>query len=118
MPVAYHGLPSDGVFNRPIAVQTWWGVTGALTLVGKNQTREFSVDATMTNFATYALFLAAKLTMVSAMQAALYGNLTINGALFNQCLFLGWEPVAPLFFDGSGFHGWTEMGRLKWQQTA
>ena len=116
-PVAVHGTPLWSNWQRPTAIKTWYGVKGALTLVGANTVRECIVDGTMTNYPTYTNMENANETMLAALDAALKGTLNIDGIQYPRCLFLGWEPSAPAFYDGSGQHGWTQFVRLKWQQT-
>ncbi len=117
VPVALHGSPLWGNWARPLSQKTWFGVKGALTLVGANQLRECTVEATLTNFELYDMLETATALMVAATDDALKGTLNIDGINYPKCLFLGWEPSAPAFYDGSGLHGWTQFGRLKWQQT-
>ncbi|MCA9010360.1 MAG: hypothetical protein KDB01_11465 [Planctomycetaceae bacterium] len=117
-PVVLYGTPLWSPWQRPISQKTWFGVSGALTLVGAFQTRECVVEATLTNYALFAQIETASDGMASAAELPLYGRLVFSPSVFyERCLFLGWEPNAPPFFDGSGQHGWTQMGKLKWQQT-
>lgn len=116
-PVALNGTPLWSPWVRPVSLKTWYGVRGALSLVGALQTRDCTVEATLTNFATLALFETAHQYMVDQLDNVLTGTLSIDDILYPRCLFLGWEPSAPAFYDGSGLHGWTQFGRLKWQQT-
>lgn len=117
IPVAVHGLPLWSNWHRPTSVKTWYGVAGALTLVGANTLRECVVEGTLTNYPTLVNFENAQTVMVEATDNALKGTLNIDGIQYPRCLFLGWEPAAPPFWDGSGQHGWTQFGRLRWQQT-
>ena len=117
IPVEVHGTPYWSNWHRPTSVKTWYGVAGALTLVGANTLRECIIEATMTNYPTYVNFENALSIMVNATDNALKGTLYIDGIPYPRCLFFGWEPSAPAFYDGSGAHGWTQMGRLRWQQT-
>ncbi len=116
MPVAVHGTPQWGPWARPVAVKTWYGVKGALALVGANTTRDMSTDCTMTNYPLYELLEQDIQTMVIYTDNALSGTLNFDGILYPKCLFLGYEPGAPAFYDGSGEHGWTQFGRLRWLQ--
>ncbi len=117
IPVAVHGIPVWSPFQRPVSTKTWYGVAGALTLIGANTVRECVVEATMTNYPTLVNFENAVTVMVNAMDNALRGTLYIDGIPYPRCVFFGWEPAAPPFYDGSGQHGWTQFGRLRWVQT-
>ena len=79
--------------------------------------REGVVEATMTNYASRYLLEVAQETMDAQLNAGLNGTLYIDGVYYTKCLFLGWEVNGPAFYDGSGQHGWTQMGRLRWQRT-
>jgi len=116
-PVALHGMPLWSPWMRPVSLKTWFGVRGALSLVGALQTRECTVEAVLTNFATVELMETAHQGMVDQLDNALQGTLSFDGILYPRCLFLAWAQIAPAFFDGSGLHGWTQFGRLTWEQT-
>jgi hypothetical protein len=117
-PVAFHGTPLWSPWVRPIAQKTWYGVSGALTLLGSQQTRECVVEATLTNFAQFAQIEVAADAMAAQAELPLTGVLWFSETVFyERVLFLGWEPNAAPFWDGSNFHGWTVQGKLKWQQT-
>lgn len=117
-PVTYHGAPLWGPWARPISQKTWFGVKGSLSLVGALQTRECEVDATLTDHVSFFSLEVATEKMVNQLDEALKGTLNFGSSItYPRCLFLGWEPSAPAFYDGSGLHGWTQFGRLRWQQT-
>ncbi len=116
-PVACHGTPLWGAWARPISHKTWFGLTGALTLTSPSQIREGVVEATMYGFATRFALEASQQEMDMRMDAALSGTLLIDGVYYPRCLFLGWAPSSTAFFDGSGQHGWVQMGTLRWQMT-
>lgn len=117
--------PVYSSFERPFNVQTWWGVRGAKTYVGRSQTREISLRATLTNFPAKAAFNAARRSIETALDQGLSGQLTIGDTVFPQCLFLGWFPegdrdgqawYSPVI-DNVGIQGWTQRGVLRWLET-
>ncbi len=116
-PVALHGTPLWGNWARPTSIRTWFAVKGALTHVGANTVRECVVEGIMTDYPTFANLENANETMVDALDNVLKGTLSIDGIEYPRCLFLGWEPSAPAFYDASGQHGFTQFLRLRWQQT-
>lgn len=116
-PIAVHGAPFTGRWVRPQTKKTWWGVKGQLTLIGAVQSREITIEATMTNWASRDLLEAAQDQMLFALDYPLTGTLYVDGIPYVRCNFLGWENSGPAFYDGSGRHGWTQMGRLVWEQT-
>ena len=116
MPVAVHGTPNWSPWARPVSIKTWFGVKGALTLVGANTVRECTTEVTLTNYASYQLMEYDIQVMVVYTDNALSGTLNFDGILYPKCLFLGYEQSAPAFYDGSGQHGWTQFGRLRWLQ--
>jgi hypothetical protein len=120
-----HENPVYGPFERPYNVQSWWGVRGAKTYVGRSQTREISLRATLTNFPVESVFNSIRRDLETALDAGLSGPLTINSTTFPQCLFLGWFPegdrdgqawYSPLV-DSNGIQGWTQRGVLRWLET-
>ena len=117
-PHPFHENPLYGPFQSPVSVQTWLGVRGAKVRTYSAQTREITIEATLTGFATEANYNAARVLLEQYKNAGLNGTLIIDATGFTLCTFLGWEPRGIHFLDGSGVNGWTQFGQLKWLQIA
>lgn len=116
-PVALHGTPSWSSWNRPTAVRKWFGIKGALTVVGANTVRQCALEATLMNFPSMQLLNIALNSMDDQLDNCLQGTLNVDGITYPKCLFMGFEPGEAPFYDASGVHGWIIRGRLLWQQT-
>ena len=115
-PHAVYEQVLTGPYERPVAEQRWWGVSGAALLLSKSATRELTLKATLCNFFTLEDFTAAINTMELAKNAGLNGTLNVTGISYPAATFLAWEPEASPFWDGSGVHGWVQRGTLRWRQ--
>jgi len=79
-------------------------------------TRILSVEVTFRGYSTEAaLRLAVATTQSHVMDN---GTLTVDGINWPQSAFLGFSPAAPPFKDGSGKHGWVQMGTFRFLQIA
>lgn len=117
-PNTIHENPVFGSFESPITVQTWLGVRGAKVRTYPAQTREITLDATLTGFSTEANFLTGRGLLDQYRDQGLAGTLVIDAITLTLCTFLGWTPRGIHFLDGSGVNGWTQFGQLKWLQIA
>lgn len=124
-PHAFHENPVYGSYDRPVKIQTWHGVLGARTILGRSKTREIVLRATLTYYASEMAFNAARRDIETWLDSGLSGALLIGDTIFPQCLFMGWFPEGERegqhFYsptsDAGGTHGWTQRGVLRWTET-
>ncbi len=111
-----HGSLIAPEFALQQSIQTWWGTTGAAVKYGGVTTRILSVDVTFRGYSTEAaLRLAVATTQSHVMDD---DDLIVDGINWGQSSFLGFTPAAPPFKDGSGKHGWVQMGTFRFLQIA
>jgi hypothetical protein len=121
-PHRYHENPRYGSFARPTSIATWHGVMGAQIRLGRSKTREITLNATLSYFATEIEFNNARRNLETYLDQGLRGPLQIGATSFPTCVFLGWEPggqrdgeawYSPQI-DQVGLQGWTQTGVLRW----
>jgi len=116
MPVSNYDLPLWGSWVRPVSLKTWFGVRGALALMGGVQYRECVIQVTISGMLQFTLHEIFAEICAQLQELGAGGTLDVNGTLYTKCIFMGWTPDAPAFYDGSGQHKWVQMGKLSWMQ--
>ena len=117
-PFVIHGNPFYSHFERPLSVATWHGVIGAQIRAGRAKTREITIDVTLSDINTELLYNNIRRSLELKLDQGLYGELIVDATRFPKTLFMGYAPDAPHFWDGSGVHGWTQFGKLKFLNIA
>jgi len=96
------------------SVQTWHGVTGAAVMFGGQTTRIISLKVTFGGFASESLLRGH----VATVQSHIFdnGTLVVDSISWPLSALLGFDPDAQPFLDGSGTHGYIQMGTLTFRQ--
>jgi len=115
IPVQYSQLPEIQPYNRPMAVRSFWGLVGAQVLLSKNTVRELTFDVTITDKASLQALMNVVAQFDTSLNDGDSGDLTANGITYPNCIFLGFFPSGPAFYDPSG-HDYTQFGQVKFLQ--
>ena len=98
------------------SVQSWWGVSGAAILLGKQTVRENTIEVTFTGYTSESDLRSAVATMQGHVGDN--GTLDVDGVSWPKSYFKGFMPDGPPFKDGSGVNGWVQFGKLMFTQHA
>lgn len=121
---SFFSLPSGVIevispHQLPIVIQQFLGVNGESHIIGETYGADLRCEFRFQNYNTIALLRADQRTL-EGKQGKLTGTLTqtisASNSTYQQCTFLGFAPIAPVFLDGSGVHGYVQFGYLFWRQ--
>jgi len=116
LPVVYHSNVDAPPYQRELVVQRFWGVVGAQLLRSRIQIRELTVQVTLTDHDTLQSFYNAIALMDQQLDEEDTGTFFADGIEWEGCTFLGYLPRGDVFWDGSGEHGFTQFGEVKFLQ--
>lgn len=110
---AVHGALVAPAFDTVETINHFYGVIGAAVNYSKPSTRVLTLEVTFLNFTTEATLRTAVATVQS--KVATNGKLVVDGIDWPSCAFLAFDPAGPPLRDGSGKHGWLQIGTLKFR---
>ena len=128
MSLSHDGYDYEGAGHGIVqAMEPWelqiiegkfFGLRNVAHIIGETGGRNLSCQLVLDEYEDRA-DLKAALDTIEGQAGQLTGDLivSIDGTeTYPDCTFLGFQPTAPSFLDGSGNFGWVQFGRLFWRQ--
>lgn len=114
-----HGTPSVPPWEYDRTLQSFFGITGELMMLGAAKGRQITIMLQLTGYSSHYLLQTAVAEMAALLGA--FGTLEVDlgggdVSTFPLCTFEGFFPEEDPWRDGSGANGWQQRGQLRFRQ--